>query len=288
MVHWSKNPKMRIKTIKKISETKKGRKNPEHSKKMKEYWKTHKHPMLGEHRSKKTKEKISKTVKKLWANPNSYFNSKEYRNKLSKRTNMLGKHHSKKSRRKMSLSHKGKKLSKEHKREIGKSVSKTLSKPGMKEKWSLKTEKTWKNPVIREKRTKAIIKTMGTSEYQKKQQKARHLHPNIPEQLLINIINQYLLPFTYTGNYSFFVGIKNPDFHGNDGHSHQVINLFGVYWHLSKVRNDENNPDLTREDIEKRCIEYYKKHGYSCLIIWEDELKNEVGIVNKIKDFISD
>lgn len=41
------------------------------------------HPFFNKHHTEETKEKISNINKKLWDNPDSVFNSKEYREKLS-------------------------------------------------------------------------------------------------------------------------------------------------------------------------------------------------------------
>ncbi len=74
------------------------------SRKLKEYFLHNSHPNLGKPLSEETKEKISKTIKEYYKH---HTNSR------------LGKKHSQEAKIKMSLYHKGKILSEEHKKKIG-------------------------------------------------------------------------------------------------------------------------------------------------------------------------
>lgn len=103
------------------------------------------------------------------------------------------------------------------------------------------------------------------------QMKARNCSPNKPEQKLIAIIEAERLPFKYVGGGEFILGGKCPDFLNIDGKK-QLIELFGTYWHGIL-------------DIGNR-IEYFRQYGFSTLIIWEDEVKNEIRIIKKIKGFL--
>jgi len=60
---------------------------------------------LGKKFTEERKEKLRKTTKKQWDDPNSLFNSNEFRYKL--KYQRVGKFHTKESRNKMSSSHKG-------------------------------------------------------------------------------------------------------------------------------------------------------------------------------------
>ena len=102
------------------------------------------------------------------------------------------------------------------------------------------------------------------------QMKARNCSPNKPEQKLTALINTNKLPFKYVGDGQFILGGKCPDFLGTDGKK-QLIELFGTYWHGVL-------------DIGKR-VEYFRQFGYSTLIIWEDELKDDSQVIKKIKKF---
>ena len=75
----------------------------------------------------------------------------------------------------------------------------------------------------------------------------------------------------YTGDFSFWINGKNPDFVNCNGQK-KCIEVFGDYWH----RND--NPQ-DRKDI-------FKEFGYDTLVIWERELKNYSELKFKIHRFM--
>lgn len=63
----------------------------------------------------------------------------------------------------------------------------------------------------------------------------------------------------YTGNGSFVVGGKNPDFvHTSKKY---VILVNGEHWHQ----------DIFEEPVQ---INHYLQYGYNCIVIWENELKH--------------
>lgn len=107
------------------------------------------------------------------------------------------------------------------------------------------------------------------SNYVRKQIKSRFKRPTKPELELINIIKQNRLPYKYVGDGEFILGGKCPDFLNVNGQK-KVIEVFGDYWH----KND--NP--------RDRINFFKKYGFDCLIIWEHELRNKDLIFQKIKD----
>ena len=120
-------------------------------------------------------------------------------------------------------------------------------------------KENWKNP-----------------EYVKKIQKSQNLRPNKPETLLITIFKDLNLNFKYTGDFSFFIEGKNPDFINYE--SKKLIEFFGSYYHDTIV-------EMSREDHEQDRINHFKKSGYKCLIIWEEELKEVEKIIEKIIQF---
>lgn len=101
----------------------------------------------------------------------------------------------------------------------------------------------------------------------------KYAKPNKLEKKLIDIIEKNNLQFKYVGTGEFRLGNKSPDFLNINGKK-QVIELFGNYWHGVRARE-------TGEDR----IQHFKKYGFNTLIIWENELKNEQMIVEKIKNF---
>ena len=71
--------------------------------------------------------------------------------------------------------------------------------------------------------------------------------------------------YKYTGDRKFWINTsdakyRNPDFINE--HDKKIIEVFGRYWH----RND--NPD--------EVISEYKKAGWDCLIIWDDEINGSI------------
>ena len=117
---------------------------------------------------------------------------------------------------------------------------------------SKKALERWKNPM-----------------WVKKWAKAKDIKPNKPEKLLIKIIKKNNLPYKYVGDFSYTIDGRCPDF--IDIKNKQVVEVFGIYWH---------SPILNRKVDYKRTyqgtMEFYKKNGYDCLIVWDYQLKNKL------------
>jgi len=77
----------------------------------------------------------------------------------------------------------------------------------------------------------------------------------------------------YVGNGEFILAGKCPDFVNING-SKALIELYGDYWH----RND--NP--------QDRIDLFAKYGYSTLVIWEHELKEEGLVIDRIRLFMKE
>lgn len=77
--------------------------------------------------------------------------------------------------------------------------------------------------------------------------------------------------FKYVGDNGFILGKKCPDFkHVN---KKKLIEIFGDFWHKE-------------EDAEKK-INYFKKYGYECLVIWESEIKKDLaGVTKRVLMFV--
>lgn len=124
-------------------------------------------------------------------------------------------------------------------------------------------------------RKKNFLDPKYCEEYRKK----HTVFPNNPEKQIINLLNT-LFPdeYKYTGDFSFWIEGKNPDFTNTNGKK-KIIELFGNYWHSEKV---------TGQNTEFHCrekIDHYKKNGYDALIIWESELKGISKLKEKIINF---
>jgi len=103
--------------------------------------------------------------------------------------------------------------------------------------------------------------------------------PNNSEFKLLNICSG--LPIRYVGDGSLVIGYKNPDFIV-DGQN-KLVELFGSFYHDRKL-----NPSLPSHRTESATKSYYKRMGYSCLIIKCEELMKEQNVRNKVESFISE
>jgi len=180
-------------------------------------------------------------------------------------------------------------LTDEQKRKQIDNYEKVMKDPKTKEKY----EKVMKDPKTKEKYEKNYKKGMDTK-YQKNWKKAMERlkkeewknAPNNPESYLLAIIQKYKLPFQYTGAQSFFVGdkkYKNPDF-VTTNENKVVIEHFGIFWH------NEKHTGLPKEEHEQNVTEHYKKHGYDCIIFWEDELyeMSEIEIIERLTKYFKE
>lgn len=120
-------------------------------------------------------------------------------------------------------------------------------------------------------------KFLNDENFKKEFGKRFNRKPNKPEKQLIKLINENGFLFKYTGDYSFWVSNKNPDFINSEGKS-QVIELLSTYWHKKRK-------NIHAHQTHEGTIKHYKKFGFSCLIIWDYELKRPEKVVQKIKEF---
>ena len=109
-------------------------------------------------------------------------------------------------------------------------------------------------------------------EYAKRMFQAQNRKPNERELQLQSILDRHFPgEWKYTGNGSFWVGGKNPDFTNANGKK-QLIEVFGYYWHGSS-----NRP------TEEELIAHYKKFGFDCLVFWEFDVYNEKEVIERIR-----
>lgn len=105
----------------------------------------------------------------------------------------------------------------------------------------------------------------------RQQFKRLNLKPNSLEKTLNQILNEVMpRAWKYVGDGQVIIGGKCPDFININGKK-QVIELFGEYWH----------PVF---DVSKR-IEHFRQYGFDTLIIWGEELKDELRLKTKIVKF---
>lgn len=158
---------------------------------------------------------------------------------------MLGQHHSEKTKRKISKSEKGKTVTKETKKKMSKEAT-----------------QRWLNPEYREKVIKNTLKGLLK-------------RPTSLEKQMLAIIEKHSLPYRYTGDGSFLIGFKNPDFVNTNG---QKICIEVHPRRMCKYWGNQT-PDQYHQT---RTI-HFKKWGWKCLVFFDDDLKNEEKTVEEVK-----
>jgi len=126
--------------------------------------------------------------------------------------------------------------------------------------------KQWQNPNMREMILSKVLKANAS-------------RPNKTETELENILDK---DFRYTGDGSFFIGGKIPDFVNVNGKK-QIIELLGCYWHGCP----EHYPDEEKQREFEQRVQLFKSFGYQTLGIWEHELKDQETVKRKILEFSS-
>ncbi len=96
----------------------------------------------------------------------------------------------------------------------------------------------WKDMKYREKTIKAILKGLMK-------------RPTSLEKQMIELIKKHSLPYKYTGDGSFLVGFKNPDFVNINGEK-KLIEVGNVYHH--------------QNDYENKRREHFAKYGWKSYI----------------------
>lgn len=207
---------------------------------------------MGIHLSDDASERLREMAKRRWQNP-------AFREKMSEA--LTGRTFSNEAKIKMASLWKDK----EHIRNVLDGMHKKWEAPDYRSKMLSLLKLRNNDPKFIEKRIKGLIK-----------------RPTTPEKALINFIEDYSLPFKYVGNGEVIIGNLNPDFIHTGGEK-KVIEVFGRAFH---------DPDETfRDEIPWRQqywgrMTYFSQLGYDCLILWDDELKDEGALVKRIKSFM--
>ena len=100
--------------------------------------------------------------------------------------------------------------------------------------------------------------------------RAQRRRPTKPELALFSFLghNDYA-NYVYTGDGSFLIGRKNPDFICFETKS--IIEMFGAYWH-------------EKSEVGPRA-DYFANYGFQTLVIWDYELDNEKQLILKLDEF---
>lgn len=236
-------------------------------------------PMFGKHHSDEQREKIRLSM----LGKNTGERTKEVKEKL--RIANLGKKLSEKTKQKIRLSSIGRPhiVSDEYKAKISKSLkgrkretpiwNKGLTKETNASVASIAKKKTGVSQTkeTKKKHSDRMFELWQNNNFIKIQKESRQIKPNKPETAILNLLNRlYPTEWKYTGDFSFMINGKNPDFVNCNGQK-KIIELFGDYWH--KGQNPEDRAKI------------FKLFGYDTLVIWESELKNINKVTNKIIEF---
>lgn len=197
-------------------------------------------------------KKISETQKGRHHTPGNDFkkgntinigrhHSAEAKKKMSDAA--IGRINSPETRKKISESNIGKVASPEHRRKVSEALSGRIFSPGHCKKISFAKKENYKDP-----------------EFCKKMGKAWGIKPNKPETLMLNLLEKfYPGEWKYTGDFSFTINGKSPDFTNCNGQK-RLIEVFGDYWHCGENPQDR--------------IDSFKLFGFETLVVWERELKD--------------
>jgi len=240
-------------------------------------------PMFGKKHSEETKKKISKSRIGRFCGEDGSFWGKHHSDETKERMSLnmkgrydgndnpfYGKKHSPETIRKMSKLATKRNASPERRNEISE-----WTKKGMTPEVSKHLSEVRKGRKMGEDHKRKISETLQERfkdpEYACKMGKAWNLKPNKPEKRILNLLNKmYPGEWKYTGDFSFMINGKNPDFVNCNGQK-KIIEMFGDYWHKGENPQDR--------------IDTFNPFGYDTLIIWEHELKNIDQLKRKLGGF---
>lgn len=100
--------------------------------------------------------------------------------------------------------------------------------------------------------------------------KSKKKLPNAGEKKMISFFAKHKIPLQFCGDGSFILEGKVPDF-VNYGKK-VVVEYNGRFWHSKNEWND------ACDDSQER-IAHFKKHGYTCYIIWDDEFDSKQQVI---------
>lgn len=97
--------------------------------------------------------------------------------------------------------------------------------------------------------------------------------PNATEQIVIEVIQDYGLPYKYVGDGKFLLDGKNPDFININGEK-KIIEVFGEFWH--------------KKTDEQERKDFFNQYGFKTLVLWhKDIVKSDREVMaQRIKEFV--
>jgi len=203
-----------------------------------------------------TKEKIRKSLKKRWENPEHQSKMKLVREKFLSDPKVRIK--------------------------ISKSVKKLWENPEYLKNHSLKVQKWLKeHPEFREQASQRRAKQKFPSKDSK------------PELLTQSILKEHRIDFKKHKNFKLSNSNHQADIVIEPNY---VIEVFGDYWHCNPKKYDGESTHKIRRNVvkvkdvwkyDKYIIDEMKEQGYQVLVVWESELKDELEkTIQKILRFV--
>jgi len=132
---------------------------------------------------------------------------------------------------------------------------------------SLRTREAMKNPDVKERTIKGILKKFKE-------------RPTTTENAFIKFFLENNLPFNYCGDGSLIIGFKNPDFVENNGR--KICLEVGN----KKQKSIFHHHYVNWQGYEKERIEHFSKYGWKCLVLWDEELKNKCLLLGRVNNFL--
>jgi len=124
-------------------------------------------------------------------------------------------------------------------------------------------KKLWQNKEFREQRIAATIRGL------------RKRPTNLETETSI-LWKKYSIPLKYNATEAeIIIGGKIPDYVESNGRK--------ICVEVSNKLNKKYMYNINPEDYEQERVTHFAKYGWKCLVIWEDELKDEEKLVQKIK-----
>jgi hypothetical protein len=219
--------------------------------------------------TKKTDERVKKVGENIKKNAisNTNFGNRNKRLSMSHRKKIgnsnLGKKRSEDTKEKIRLAKTGMRYSAEINRKKGRSGEQNgfYGRHHTKETRMINRKKHldwWK---VSENRKKIL-----NEEMLERRLKGLFKRPTSLEKQFIELIQHNNLPYMYVGDGSFLIGYKNPDF----------INING-----KKICIETRPKDMCKiwnkcsaEDYQNKRCEHYRKYGWKCIIIWDENFEN--------------
>lgn len=103
--------------------------------------------------------------------------------------------------------------------------------------------------------------------------------PTKLESSFIDFFKKYDFPFTYVGDGKIIIGYKIPDFVETNGK--KIIIEVGN-------KTEKNLHYRSWENYVNNRMKHFKKYGWNCIVLWDEELLNEIELFKKIEGYLNE